>query len=124
MLLLPLDVLKKAYQVCQGLPNNSTGPWTEQNTYDFKSHYGSWPEVVANIWHDMMNTDIDLGLNESDKSDKGFRMFMIAQHFLWTYPKNSKLLASRFGICEQNARGGLLCHWVRMMVKLKAKKIV
>jgi hypothetical protein len=49
---------------------------------------------------------------------------MIVQHFLWTYPKNSKILASRFGICEQNARGEPLWHWVWMLAKLKAKKIV
>ncbi len=85
-----MDVSKKGFEVCQGLPNNFTGPWTERRTDDFKSHYGSSPVVVANIWYDMMTTDINLGLTESDKSDKGFKMLMIALHFLWTYPKNSK----------------------------------
>jgi hypothetical protein len=124
MLLSPMDVLKKGFEVCQGLPNNFTGPWTERRTDDFKSHYGSSPVVVANIWYDMMTTDINLGLTESDKSDKGFKMLMIALHFLWTYPKNSKILASRFGICERKARGEPLWRWVRMLAKLKAKKFV
>jgi hypothetical protein len=62
MLLLRFDVLKKGFQVCKGLPNNFTGSWMEQRTDDFKSHYGSLPVVIANIWYNMMTTDINLGL--------------------------------------------------------------
>jgi hypothetical protein len=80
--------------------------------------------VLANMWHDMITTEIDLGMEHKDVSDKGFKMFLIAHHFLWTYPKNAKLLASRFGICERYVRGENLWRWIRMIAKLKAKKIV
>jgi hypothetical protein len=71
-----------------------------------------------------MTTDIETGLTERDKSDNGFRMHLLAHHFLWAYPKNSKILASQFRICERNSRGEPLWRWVRMIAALKAKKIV
>jgi hypothetical protein len=55
MLLSPQDVLKKGFHFFNRLPN-STGPWTERRTGDFKSHYGSSPIVLANQWYDLMTT--------------------------------------------------------------------
>jgi hypothetical protein len=121
MLLSPSDVLKKGFTAA-GLPDVTQ--WTERRTKEFRSHYGSSPVVLANIWYDLMATDIDTGLTEKDKSDDGFRMFLIAHHFIWAYPKNSGILASRFRICERNVRGEPLWRWVRMIAALKAKKIV
>jgi hypothetical protein len=78
---------------------NAYGPefkpeWCKASLDDFKKFYGLTRVVLTHIWHDMMTTDISLQLTISDKSDKGFDKFLVAQHFLWAYPKNSKLLAS------------------------------
>jgi hypothetical protein len=121
MLLSPLDVLKKGFTAA-GLPDVTH--WTERRTEEFRSHYGSSPVVLANIWYDLTTTNIDTGLTENDKSPVGFKMFLIAHHFLWAYPKNSKMVASRFRICERNVRGEPLWRWLRMIAALKAKKIV
>jgi hypothetical protein len=121
MLLSPLDVLKKGFTAA-GLPDVTH--WTERRTEEFRSHDGSSPVVLANIWYDLTTTNIDTGLTENDKSPVGFKMFLIAHHFLWAYPKNSKMLASRFRICERNVRGEPLWRWLRMIAALKAKKIV
>jgi hypothetical protein len=52
-------------------------------------------------------------------------MFLVAHHWLWTYPKNAKILGSRFrlseGYCPQ---GKPLWHWIGKIAALKAKKIV
>ncbi len=73
MLLSPQDVLKKGFRFFNGLPNDFPGPWTERRTNDFKSHYGSSPVVLANQWYDLMTTELNVGLTEADKSDKGFK---------------------------------------------------
>ena len=51
-------------------------------------------------------------------------MFFIAHYFLWTYPKNSRILASRFKCCEKYARGEHLWRWIAKIAALKEKKIV
>ena len=51
-------------------------------------------------------------------------MFLIAHFFLWTYPKNAGLLASRFQICSSHAQGEPLWTWIRKIAALKALKIV
>jgi hypothetical protein len=80
--------------------------WCKARVDDFKQFYGSTPAVLTDIWHHMMTTDTCLKLTISDKSDKGFNKFLMAHHFLWAYPKHSKLLVSTFKhIGEQDARG-------------------
>ena len=123
MLLSPQDVLTKGFHFFNGLPNFS-GPWTARRTNDFKSHYGSSPIVLANQWYDLMTTELNVGLTEADKSDKGFKMFLIAHHFLWAYPKNAKILGSAFSVCERLVQGDNLWRWVRMIAALKAIKII
>jgi hypothetical protein len=66
----------------------------------------------------------DLNMTEKEKSEKGFKMFLVAMHFLWTYPKNSKILATRFGMCERYVRGENLWIWIRRIAIMKQKKIV
>jgi hypothetical protein len=80
---------------------------------------------VANIWYDLMQTDIaEAQVSEKEKSQKGFKRFMAAHFWLWVYPKNSSLLASRFKICERYSRGEHIKKWVKRIAALKAKKIV
>ena len=49
---------------------------------------------------------------------------MMAHHFLWTYPKNSHMLACRFKICEVYSRGEPLWKWIKKIQAMKAKKII
>jgi hypothetical protein len=79
---------------------------------------------LADIWYDLTTTDIpDARLDDKDISESGFIMYMSAHHFLWTYPKNSDVLASRFKICTRYARGEPLWRWIKKIQALKAKKI-
>ena len=72
----------------------------------FRKHYGSLPMDLAEMWYDLCSTDIPAArLNGNEKLERGFKLFMAAHFFLWTYPKNSNLLSSRFDICERNSRG-------------------
>lgn len=122
MLLSPSDVMKKGLRYC-GI--RGTRSSAAAQTKQFHSHYGSSPLDLADMWYDLTTTDIpEAQLEDKDKSEKGFKMFMVAHHFLWTYPKNSSLLASRFGICERYARGEPVWKWIKKIAALKAKKIV
>jgi hypothetical protein len=105
MLLSPRDILKKGFHFFNELPNNFAGPWTERRTNDFKCHYGSSPIVLANQWYDLMPTELNMGLTQADKLDKGFKMFPIEHHFLWAYPKNAKILGSAFLVCKRLVQG-------------------
>jgi hypothetical protein len=51
-------------------------------------------------------------------------MFLVAHHWLWTYPKNTKILGARFRLSEGYCRGKPLWHWIGKFASLKAKKIV
>ena len=67
----------------------------------FRKHYGSTPLDLAEQWYDLTVTTIPLAsLDEKDKTMKGFKMFMVAHYFLWTYPRNAEQLASRFSMNE------------------------
>jgi hypothetical protein len=122
MLLSPTDVMKKGLKYC-GVHCFKTS--AAANTKKFHKHYGSSPLDLANMWYDLTTTDIPgAQLEQSDKSENGFKMFMVAHHFLWTYPKNASQLASRFGICERYSRGEPLWKWIKKIAALKAKKIV
>jgi hypothetical protein len=55
---------------------------------------------------------------------KGLDRFLIAHHFLWTYPRNAKMMADQFNICETYAAGHMLWHWIGKLSALKEKKIV
>jgi hypothetical protein len=48
----------------------------------------------------------------------------MAIYFLWNYPKNSEVLASRFHTSERNSRGEPLWHWIKKIQALKGRKIV
>jgi DDE superfamily endonuclease len=84
----------------------------------FHWHYGSSPLVIAEIWF-----DLGAMLSPKDNSLIGFKMFMTALFFLWAYPRNAGLTASRFNECTRNCKGEPLWRWIRMIEALKAKKI-
>ena len=97
----------------------------EAKNEDFRSHYGASPLTLASQWFDLTKTDIpEAQLTAKEESTKGFKMFLIAHFFLWNYPKNSKVLKTRFKICDRYARGEPLWKWIRKISALKAKVIV
>lgn len=92
---------------------------------EFKAHFGSHPLVIANIWYDLCHTSIEEArLTKTEKSERGFKRFMIANHYLWTYPRNVKQVKRRFGICLRYLEGDELWHWPMKIAALKEKKIV
>jgi hypothetical protein len=122
MLLSPANVLKRGLYYLQCECSRMS---VERQNEQFHKHYGSSPLVLANMWYDLTVTDIvEARVSEKEQCDKGFRMFLVAHFFLWTYPKNSSLLASRFRICERYSRGEPLWKWIRRIAALKALKIV
>ena len=121
MLLMPSEVLEQGLRFVnldRLIGKKSAEVW-------FRKHYGSGSLDLAEMWYDLNNTDIEEAkLDEVEKSMSGFKKFMVAHHFIWTYPKNSYQLASRMGVCECYARGEPLWKWVKKIAALKAKKIV
>lgn len=64
-------------------------------------------------------------MEEKDKSQRGFGMFLVAHSFIWTYPKNAKVLNGRFSfLCLRNACGEPVWRWVSKILALRAAKIV
>ena len=48
---------------------------------------------------------------------------MIAHFYLWAYPRNSNMIATRFDICERYCRGKKLHGWIAKIAGLYEKKI-
>jgi hypothetical protein len=91
---------------------------------EFKAHYGSSPLVVANLWSDLCNTTIEGSLlKEEEKLEKGFKKFMMAMYFLWAYPKNMRLMTSRFHVAIRSLQGAELWYWPKKIQALKVSKI-
>ena len=90
----------------------------------FRSHYGSSPTDLADVWSDLVNTNIaEAQLTEKEKSYKGLKMFLIANFELWVYPRSSNLISTRFNICETYSRGRHLWNWIGKIQALKSQKI-
>jgi hypothetical protein len=90
---------------------------------EFRKDYGSSDLDLASIWYDLTFTTIPgAKLSELEKR-RGFKMFMVANNFLWTYPKNANTLASRFKMCVNYSKGAHLWIWVKRIAALKASKI-
>ena len=91
---------------------------------EFHAHYGSSPLVLATQWYDLITFGMPeaLKLNKQDK-ERGFRMFLTAHHFLWAYPRNANILASRMGISNWMVRGSRLWVWIQRVAALKEKMI-
>ena len=94
-------------------------------TLEFHKHNGSAPEVLADQWFDLLTTTFEYArLVGEERSENGFKNFLMTHFFLWTYPKNSSLLASRFKICRAYAEGQYVWKWVAKIAALKQKKII
>jgi hypothetical protein len=90
---------------------------------EFHKHYGSTPLVLANMWYDLTTTSIPGAKLSMTEKTRGLKMFMLANYFLWNYPRNANILSSRFDVCLNYCRGAFLWNWIQKIAALKAKKI-
>jgi hypothetical protein len=101
--------------------------WSESTRIrEFHRHYGSSPLDLADIWYDLTIGDhlpTELKLSGNEKNEKGLKRYMMTHHWLWAYPKNSSMLASRFKCSERSCRGEPVWRWVKRIAAMKAKKI-
>jgi hypothetical protein len=95
--------------------------------HNFWKQYGAPAVALADMWFDLQTTTIPgAALSESENSSKkGLDHFLkIAQNWLWIYHRNGKILADKFQICEDYAKGERLWSWVHKIAALKNKKIL
>ena len=98
----------------------------EKSTNLFKKFYGSSPTVVAYVWCDIVTNDDNslFQLSDEEKTENGFKRFLITMHFLWAYPKNATLLSTAFNVSLRQVEGENLWRWVKIIAALTAKKII
>src|SRR5210317_1161320 len=82
----------------------------------FKNLFGLSSSDVVLLWLDLCLLDT---MTIRSKSEKGFKRFLITLFFLWTYPKNSKITATSFKVCESSCRGEPLWKWIKLIASLK-----
>ena len=97
LILSPEDVVNRGFRHYSGLPNNYNSGCTDDAVNTFKKIYGSSPTVIANIWYDLQSK-VNV-VPTKLKSEIGFKKMLTAIHFVWAYPKNTKILATSFGVC-------------------------
>ena len=123
MLVLPAVVLRRGLRYLQ-MEYACKRKSEFEKTKIFRQHYGSSPLDLASMWHDLTVTDIpEARVDIKEQGDAGFMMFLVAHFFLWTYPKNSGLIVSRFRICEKYSRGKHLWLWLRRIAALTKLKV-
>ena len=89
----------------------------------FKKYYGANNVILAQQWKDLCQTTLRKAkLNKKEKTEKGFKMFMVAHHFLFCYPKNSEMIANTFCMSVNSVRN--MWVWVEKIAALKEIKIV
>jgi hypothetical protein len=76
------------------------------------------------VEHAVIYKNKNAKLSDKEASVTGFRKFLMAHHFLWTYPSNAIILGRRFKVCESYASGPYLWKWIEKIAALKVRKIV
>lgn len=91
----------------------------------FTALYGSKPIVVADMWGNLCSTQIPGALlTASEKTHHGFKLFLMANYFLWTYPRNARLMEVHFGpIPEKDTRGEPFWKWIKKIQAMLPTKI-
>ena len=118
------EVVVRAFRAFSGLPNNHNGVVTEGDIKLFRKHFGASPTTIASLWCDLISHKEMINMPEKDDTERGFKKFLIAVHFLWAYPKNGDILATAFQVNLRQVQGENLWVWVHRIAALKALKIV
>lgn len=92
----------------------------------FHDHYGCIPADLSAMWWDFQTTNIaEAKLKDDEKNEKSFKMFMAANFFIWSHPKNAGLMSTRFQICKRYIQSNKhLWKWIFKMSALMEDKIV
>ena len=91
---------------------------------EFRAHYGGLPVDLAQIWYDLQTTAVPgVALNDEEKSSKSFKMFMAANFFLWSHPKNASMICSRFGFNKREIHSDSFWKWIYKMGALTQDKV-
>ena len=122
MILTPSEVLIRGFRAYSGLPNDHNGTLNQKDVTTFKKIYGSSPSIIAFIWSAISTSE--QYVNSKEISEKGFKSFLMAVHFLWAYPKNSEILALAFGVSVKQAQGTKLWNSIGMIASLKFSVII
>jgi hypothetical protein len=120
MFLSPNDVLEKGLQIMSVRQGQKKEKRLQE---EFHKHYGSSPLDIAECWYDLCFYDKSV-VPPKEKSHKGFKQFLAAQHWLWARPKNAEMFASRFGMSVDYVKGKRLWIWIERIANLSKKKIV
>jgi hypothetical protein len=65
----------------------------------FQSFYGATPLDIAEIWYDLQQGHFPAAsLTPEENSLRGFKQYMIAHFFLFSYPRNSVQTSVLFGV--------------------------
>ena len=108
-----------------GVTDDQMSRWSSSFAEEvFHWHYGSSSLVIAQMWFDLQQGEFQgASLSEKDNSIPGFKRFLLADFFLWTYPKNSALTATRFGVARRDCYGQNLWKWIAKIAALMPGKI-
>lgn len=91
----------------------------------FKTFYGPAPKVLRKIWNRLCSTsDNKACLDKKDKNEKGFRLFMCVNHFLFCYPKNGTVLSNAFGKSANSVYDKEFWGMLKKICRLSKEKIV
>jgi len=91
----------------------------------FRQHYGSSSITLADMWCDLHETDLqDAKLTSDESTPYGFKMFLMAHFFLWTYPKNRGIIQSRFHMNKNYCGGKHLWRWIKKFQAMKEEVII
>ena len=125
-----VDIITAAEVMIQGLLFMGFSRETQQTMVhnrlldEFRSHYGCLPVDLAKMWYDLQVTEVPgVALTENEKDSKSFAMFMAANYFIWTHPKNARLMASRFGFNIREIHSQSFWKWVEKIGALNEDKI-
>ena len=86
----------------------------------FTAEYGSYPVTLATLFSEMVQRGIVWG---KDNSYEGMKSFLVANHFLFHYPKNSYALAHHFRLAENKCRGKPVWDWIEKISQMMQWKI-
>ena len=100
------------------VPKRMTNSFKEEV---FGWHYGLTPLVVSTIWFDLQQGGY---LSFKQNTLKGFKLYMLSMFYLWVYPKNSGIMATRFRMNRKYCYGAILWHWVGKLADLFDEKVV
>ena len=119
------EVLRKGLRILKFTYAEQDGKTEKWKQIMFYAAYGSPPKVINQIWNDLIDTDIlEAKLDVCDKNHSGLRMLLIANYYLWAYPRSSKLLQMHFApISEAETYGNGLWRWIEKMALMMPSRI-